>query len=74
MQGGLEQHVDEVTITGSLQDDGGVERFSMLLDGVRYGPFAEVHVTCYNPEGQHDAQLQRRVPPLHVMSYLPVLQ
>ena len=65
--------MDEVTIKATPKPDGDVEPFFMTIDGVRYGPFAEVYVTCHSSE-EEPAQLQRNLSPLQVMTYLPVLQ
>jgi hypothetical protein len=69
----LAEHVDEVTIKASPQPGGDVEPFFMVADGVRYGPFAEVYVTCHSSEAE-PAQLQRTLAPLQVMTYLPLSQ
>lgn len=69
----LSEHVDEVTIKASPQPGGDVEPFFMVVDGVRYGPFAEVLVTCRSSEAE-PAQLQRVLAPLQVMTYLPLSQ
>jgi hypothetical protein len=67
----LAEHVDEVTIKASTQPGGDVEPFLMVVDGVRYGPFAEVYVTSHSSDGE-PAQLQRTLSPLQVMTYLPL--
>lgn len=84
----LAEHVDEVIVKASPRPAGDLDRFFMLADGVRYGPYAEVHVGLRRElrwEGSSDfsipepqeARLDGQtgdVMPLRVMTYFPLSQ